>query len=120
MLETAYRLVDAFNAWDEDRIIRYRTENCVHEFWPAGATPGHDNRAARAHFLATKDLFRNFHVEIIDHVEDTAASRVVFFARATMDSPKGEIELHYVLLLDIAEEMGKIRRIVQMNHPKFI
>lgn len=119
VLGIAYSLIDAFNAWDEDQIISCRTEDCVHEFWPAG-NPGHDNNAARAHFIATKDLFRNFHVEIVDQVEDTVASRVVFFARATMDTPKGEMVLNYVLLLDISEELEKIKRIVQMNHPRFV
>ncbi|KAF6786592.1 hypothetical protein CMUS01_16501 [Colletotrichum musicola] len=118
LLEIAHQLIDAFNAWDEDQILACRTEDCVHEFWPSGL--GHDNAAARANFAATKETFRRFHVDVVDHVEDAAASRVVLFAHASMDTPKGEMLLDYVLLLDISEAEGKISRIVQMNHPRFV
>ncbi|KAF6813196.1 hypothetical protein CSOJ01_04707 [Colletotrichum sojae] len=118
LLEIAHRLIDAFNAWDEDQIIGCRTEDCLHEFWPSGL--GHDNAAARAHFAATKETFRRFHVDVVDHVEDSVAGRVVLFAHASMYTPKGEMLLDYVLLLDISEAEGKISRIVQMNHPRFV
>ena len=120
LLNTAYRLIDGFNAWDEDQIIACRTDDCVHEFWPATSpdAKGNDNTAAKAHFLATRNLFENFHVQIVEEAEDPAAHRVVFFAHATMDTPKGPMVLDYVLLLDVSEENDKIKRIVQMNRPK--
>lgn len=122
LLNTAYRLIDGFIAWDEDQIMGCRTEDCVHEFWPATLpdTRGNDNAAAKAHFLATKDFLKNFHVQIVEEVEDPAARRVVFFAHATMDTPKGPMVLDYVLLIDVSERYDKIKRIMQMNHPKFI
>ncbi|KAK2052681.1 hypothetical protein LY76DRAFT_526203 [Colletotrichum caudatum] len=122
LLEIAYQLIDAFNAWDEDRIIGCRTEDCVHEFWPASVSQQrrHDNAAARAEFAATREIFKNFHVQVVDHVEDPAAGRVVMFAHASMETHKGKMVLDYVLLLDISEESEKISRILQMNHAKFV
>ncbi|EFQ36364.1 hypothetical protein CGRA01v4_12216 [Colletotrichum graminicola] len=121
LLKIAYQLIDAFNAWDEDQIIGCRTKDCVHEFWPASVSQQrHDNAAARAEFAATREIFKNFHVRVVDHVEDPVAGRVVMFAHASMETHKGKMVLDYVLLLDISEESEKISRILQMNHPKFV
>ncbi|KAK1971914.1 hypothetical protein LY78DRAFT_651197 [Colletotrichum sublineola] len=121
LLEIAYQLVDAFNAWDEDRIIGCRTEDCVHEFLPASASQKrYDNATVRAEFAATKEAFKNFHVQVVDHVEDTSAGRIVLFAHASMETTKGDMVLDYVLLLDISEESEKISHILQMNHPRFV
>ena len=122
LLDTAYSLIDGFNAWDEDQIMACRTDDCLHEFWPPTSpdAKGNDNAAARAHFLSTRNLFKNFRVQIVEEAEDPVAHRVVFFAHATMDTPKGPMVLDYVLLLDISEENDKIKRIVQMNHPKLV
>ncbi len=122
LLDTAYRLIDGFNAWDENQIMSCRTEDCVHEFWPATSpdAKSNDNATAKAQFLATKDVFRNFHVQIVEEIEDPAAHRVVFFAHSTMDTPKGDMVLDYVLLLDLSEQNDKIKRIMQMNQFKFV
>ncbi|KAI8627210.1 hypothetical protein F5Y19DRAFT_477778 [Xylariaceae sp. FL1651] len=77
ILSTAYELTDGSNAWDEDQIMSCRTEDCVYGFWPSlvlDAAKGNNNAKARAHFLASKDSFKDFHVYIVEEVEDPAAS----------------------------------------------
>ncbi|KAI5194186.1 hypothetical protein AUEXF2481DRAFT_84132 [Aureobasidium subglaciale EXF-2481] len=120
LLSTAYKLIDGFNAWDEDLIFGCRTEDCRHQFWPP-RTPdaqGSDNAEARQHFLDTKDIFKNFHVDVLETAEDPEKHRVVMFAHAEMDTAAGGKILDYILLIDVDDTNDKIKRILQSTQTK--
>ena len=120
LLSTAYQLIDGFNDWTEEGIFDCRTDDCVHKFWPAKdpSSPGNSNEVAKQHFRATKNVFQNFHVDVVEEAEDPARKRVVFLAHAEMDTPEGGKISDYTLIVDMNETEDKIKRIIQFTQMK--
>jgi hypothetical protein len=62
----AKEVIDAYNAWDVDRIIAYRTSDCKQQVLPATLNrTAKSNDEYRAFFKSIEPLYKNFTVRLI-------------------------------------------------------
>ncbi|KAJ4390943.1 hypothetical protein N0V93_004542 [Gnomoniopsis smithogilvyi] len=112
--ETAIEVMDAFKAWDIDRIIAYRAENCTQQVVPKSLDrPAMDNAAFRQYFGGIMPLFKNFTPTTHQLIEDEKANTVVIWCSSTADTVIGPYGNEYVLLLHFNETGDKVEKIVE-------
>ncbi|KAE8852347.1 hypothetical protein PTNB73_01363 [Pyrenophora teres f. teres] len=79
--DTARAVIDAYNAWDVDAILAYRSPDCKHRVLPASM-----NRAAksndeyRAYLNTIMPLYLNFTVVVMEEIHDARAHTCIIHA----------------------------------------
>jgi hypothetical protein len=66
--QTAYTFIDAYNAWDAEAILSYRTPNCQHRILPLSmGRPAKSNDEYGEYLKKIMPLFSNFTVPMPLH-----------------------------------------------------
>ena len=64
-METAQTVIDAYNAWDVDAILAYRTPDCQHQVLPSSMARAAQNNGEYRTYLSTiMPKFKNFTVPL--------------------------------------------------------
>ena len=101
---TAEALVAAFNDMDVDRIISYRSPECIRKFLPLSmGLADQDNATYKRSLLKLRAIFHNFSLKINDLLEDDDANRICLSLKARADTMAGEYVNEYMWLLDFNE-----------------
>ncbi|KAI0570372.1 SnoaL-2 domain-containing protein [Pyrenophora tritici-repentis] len=108
---TAREVIDAYNAWDIDGILAYRSPNCKHRVLPASM-----NRAAksndeyRAYLRTIMPLYSKFTVEVKEEIHDTEMHTCIIHASSTAETKIGLYANEYVLILTFTEDGRKVTK----------
>jgi len=110
--ETAEAVVAAFNTMDIDKIISYRSPDCIRYILPS--TMGHaptNNEQYRSHLEKLRPIFQNFSLTVRDVIEDREARRICMWLTARADTLAGEYINEYMWTLDFDETETKITKV---------
>ena len=107
--KTADALVAAFNNMDVDKIISFRSSDCVRYFMPASMGNKPQNNATYAKSLhQLRAIFYNFTLKVNDILEDKDARRLCMWMTARADTAAGEYINEYVWLLEFDRSGHKV------------
>lgn len=134
-------VIDAFKAWDMDRIMAYRADNCIQEIAPSKllfsslslpshsikltvsteslGQPARDNAAYRQYFEATMPLFTNFTPTAHEIIVDEAGNKASIWCSSTAETPVGPYANEYTLFLYFNETGDKVVRVVEFVDSDF-
>lgn len=109
LLRTALAAIDGYNKWDIGAIMAPRAPHCTQQILPKSLErPLLNNTDYRAYFAPMLPAFKNFHVTIIDVVEDSQNHKVTVHASSTADSVVGPYKNEYMLLFHMTEDDKQI------------
>eukprot|EP00918_Siedleckia_nematoides_P040272 GHVU01087397.1.p3 GENE.GHVU01087397.1~~GHVU01087397.1.p3 ORF type:complete len:149 (+),score=38.54 GHVU01087397.1:1060-1506(+) len=118
--EVAIEAINAFGAWDIERIMACGTEDCIHHIVPSSLNrPEQSNAEFRAYFSGIMPLFKNFTPTIKTIVEDDAANTVAIWCSSKADSVIGPYGNEYMILLHFNPEGDKVTRFVEFIDTAF-
>jgi ketosteroid isomerase-like protein len=110
--QTAEDVVAAFNEMDIDKIMSYRSDDCVRHILPSTLklSPT-SNDKYRAQLEQLKPIFSNFGLTCYDVIEDEKANRICMYLRARADTLAGEYVNEYMWTLNFDDSETKITRV---------
>ncbi|KUI69040.1 hypothetical protein VM1G_04671 [Cytospora mali] len=126
--ETAIEVIESYRAWDIERIMAYRTDDCVQLISPSSSnpTPTNDNTSStsrhrpergnaeyREYFSSVMPAFQDFQPEIHELVEDERENKVIMWASSKGQTLIGPYGNEYMLLLYFNETGDKVKKIVE-------
>lgn len=139
--ETAVEVMDAFKAWDIERVMAYRAENCTQLVVPSAFLPlsldfcyplagprptqlmesslesldrpAMDNATFRKYFGGMMPLFKNFTPTIHQLVEDEKANTVAIWCSSTADTIIGPYGNEYMILLSFNKAGDKVEKFIE-------
>ncbi|KAH8882917.1 hypothetical protein GQ53DRAFT_883740 [Thozetella sp. PMI_491] len=112
--ETLAGIFQAYNEWSPDKILSYRTEDCVHEILPRSlGRPPMSNEDHRAQFSTILTQFRKFTVKATDVFEDEKENKIVVWAHSTAETDIGPYANEYMLVFYFNETGDKIVRFLE-------
>ncbi|CAN8103239.1 unnamed protein product [Discula destructiva] len=112
--ETAIEAMDAFAAWDIERILAYRDEDCIHQVVPSSLSrPPYTNASYRAYFGSIMPLFTNFTPKVHMLVEDADANTVAIWCSSKAETVIGDYDNEYTLLLHFNEVGDKVTKFIE-------
>lgn len=141
--ETAVEVMDAYKAWDIERVMAYRTEDCTQlvvpsTFLPLSLVfcyldtllpppgprlmedsvesldrPAMDNATFRKYFGGMMPLFKNFTPTVHQLVEDEKANTIAIWCSSTADTIIGPYGNEYMLLLFFNEAGDKVEKVIE-------
>ncbi|KAF3038247.1 hypothetical protein E8E11_001014 [Didymella keratinophila] len=109
--DTARAVIEAYNAWDIDDILAYRSPDCKHRVLPASM-----NRAAksndeyRAYLSMIMPLYSNFTVVVKEEIHDAAAHTCIIHASSTAETKIGPYTNEYALILTFTEDGRRVTK----------
>ncbi|CAE7016099.1 hypothetical protein PTTW11_02903 [Pyrenophora teres f. teres] len=109
--DTARAVIDAYNAWDVDAILAYRSPDCKHRVLPASM-----NRAAksndeyRAYLNTIMPLYLNFTVVVMEEIHDARAHTCIIHASSTAHTRIGLYANEYALILTFTEDGTEVTK----------
>ncbi|KAJ6192084.1 hypothetical protein J3E72DRAFT_399387 [Bipolaris maydis] len=92
--DTARAVIAAYNAWDIDDIMAYRSPDCKH----------------RAYFSEIMHLYSNFTVTVKEEVHDAAARKCIIHATSRAETKIGPYTNEYALILTFTEDGRKVTK----------
>jgi ketosteroid isomerase-like protein len=99
--QTADKLVAAFNDMDIPTVMSLRSPTCTRHLLPKSMNmPPQDNATYEKSLRSLTTVFRNFHLEVHDVIEDVAARKVVMWLSARGDTAAGEYVNEYMWVLE--------------------
>ena len=104
--QTATAVVAAFNEMDVDKIMSYRSPDCIRHFVPESINKPQNNSTYARSLHQLRAIFHNFSLTVSETIEE--GSRLCMFLSARADTVAGEYVNEYVWLLDFDENGTKI------------
>ncbi|KUI55047.1 hypothetical protein VP1G_02307 [Cytospora mali] len=112
--ETAIEVIESYRAWDIERIMAYRTDDCVQLISPRSLKqPERGNAEYREYFTSVMPAFQDFQPEIHELVEDERENKVIMWASSKGQTLIGPYGNEYMLLLYFNETGDKVKKIVE-------
>lgn len=109
LLQTALRVIEGYNKWDIDAILAPRAENCTQQVLPYRlGRPVLNNTEYREYFSSIMPSFHNFHLEILDIVEDEKNAKVAINAVSTAETALGSYGNEYVVILHMTPDHKQV------------
>ncbi|KAL5396859.1 hypothetical protein PMIN03_012930 [Paraphaeosphaeria minitans] len=103
--DTAKAVIDAYNAWDIDRILAYRTPDCQHQVLPASmGRAAKSNDEYRAYLSTIMPLFSNFTVAVLQEIHDAETHTCIIHASSKAETEIGQYGNEYALILTFTED----------------
>ncbi|PVH90232.1 hypothetical protein DM02DRAFT_578199 [Periconia macrospinosa] len=103
--ETAKAVIDAYNAWNIDSIMAYRTPDCQHQVLPASmGRTAKSNDEYRAYLGTIMPLYSKFTVVVQDEIHDARTHSCIIHASSTADTAIGRYANEYALFLTFTED----------------
>ncbi|KAK5659628.1 hypothetical protein OQA88_832 [Cercophora sp. LCS_1] len=107
--QTALAVIDAYNAWDIEKIMAVRAPECIHEMQPKTlGIPPMDNTAYEAWQKSIMPAFRNFKVEVLEVIEDKGDNKVAIWAKSSAETPAGPYGNEYMIVMHMNETGDKL------------
>ncbi|KAI4674552.1 uncharacterized protein J4E88_008288 [Alternaria novae-zelandiae] len=117
---TAQTVIDGYNAWNMDKIMAYRTEDCTQQVLPASlGRPVMNNTQYRERFSQMIPHFRNFKVTVHTEVHDADAHTCIMHATSTADSDIGPYANEYALVLHFTEDGKQVTKFLEFVDSAF-
>ncbi|RYN88811.1 hypothetical protein AA0120_g6873 [Alternaria tenuissima] len=107
----AKEVIDAYNVWDIERILAYRTPDCKQQILPATLNRSpKSNDEYRAYFETIEPLCINFTATVFQETHDPEAHTCIIHARSTASTPIGSYGNEYALILTFTEDGTQVRQ----------
>ncbi|KAF2022621.1 hypothetical protein EK21DRAFT_82880 [Setomelanomma holmii] len=108
---TAQTVIDAYNAWDIDQIMAYRTPDCQHQVLPSSmGRAAKSNDEYRAYLSTIMPLYSNFTVTVLEQVHDAETHTCIIHASSAADTKIGRYSNEYALILTFTEDGKQVSR----------
>ncbi|KAK5175902.1 uncharacterized protein LTR77_001042 [Saxophila tyrrhenica] len=108
-LETAKSLIDGYNTWELDAIMKPRHTSCTQKVLPARLNrPAMSNDEYRQYFQGVMGQFRDYHLEISDATEDTKRHKVAFLLQGTAKTAIGDYANEFTVIIHLTEDDSQI------------
>ncbi|KAI0115496.1 hypothetical protein GGR51DRAFT_555928 [Nemania sp. FL0031] len=112
--QTALAIVEAYNSHNMDKIMGFRTGDCVQQIMPKSlGRPEMDNASYAAFLGPMFPELPGFTVTVDEVIEDAQANKVVMLAHSTASSDVGPYANEYVLVLYMNEAGDKITKFIE-------
>lgn len=118
--ETADEVIAAFNAWDIERIMGVRAENCVQQVLPRSlGREEMDNATYRPYFSAIMPLLKGFTVTVHEVIESKEERKIMIWASSVAESVIGPYQNEYCLILYFNEAGDKLVKFLEYVDSKW-
>ncbi|RAR15476.1 hypothetical protein DDE83_001117 [Stemphylium lycopersici] len=109
--DTARAVIEAYNAWNIDDIMAYRSPDCKHRVLPASMNrTAKTNAEYRAYLSEIMHLYSNFTVEVEEEIHDATKHTCIIHARSTASTPIGPYGNEYALILTFTDDGRKVTK----------
>ncbi|KAJ6192089.1 hypothetical protein J3E72DRAFT_380188 [Bipolaris maydis] len=109
--DTARAVIAAYNAWDIDDIMAYRSPDCKHRVLPASMNRApRSNAEYQAYLSKIMHLYSNFTVTVKEEVHDAAARKCIIHATSRAETKIGPYTNEYALILTFTEDGRKMTK----------
>ncbi|KAI4637874.1 hypothetical protein J4E83_000692 [Alternaria metachromatica] len=106
----AKEVIAAYNAWDIERILGYRTPDCKQNILPASLNrTAMTNDEYRVFFKRIEPLYKNFTARVLQETHDPEAHTCIIHARSTATTAIGPYGNEYALILTFTEDGTKVK-----------
>ncbi|KAI4629910.1 uncharacterized protein J4E87_003097 [Alternaria ethzedia] len=106
----AKEVIAAYNAWDIERILGYRTPDCKQNILPASLNrTAMTNDEYRVFFKRIQPLYKNFTARVLQETHDPEAHTCIIHARSTATTAIGPYGNEYALILTFTEDGTKVK-----------
>ena len=110
--KTAKRFIDAYNAWDADAVMEYRSPGCYQQALPSSMGKlAKNNLEYSKYFQSIMPLFSNFTVTVHKEVHDANARMSVIHASSTANTRIGTYTNEYALFITFTRDGEKVAKI---------
>lgn len=119
--EIAIEVIEAYRAWDIERIMAYRTDDCTHLILPRSLKREPKNNASyRQYFASIMPAFQDFQPEIHEIVEDERENKVMMWVSSKAQSLIGPYGNEYTMLLYFNEAGDRVNKIVEFVDSAYV
>ncbi|EMD86779.1 hypothetical protein COCC4DRAFT_42212 [Bipolaris maydis ATCC 48331] len=109
--DTARAVIAAYNAWDIDDIMAYRSPDCKHRVLPTSMhRAARSNAEYRAYLSEVMHLYSNFTVTIKEEIHDAGARKCIIHAFSRAETKIGPYANEYALILTFTEDGRKVTK----------
>ncbi|KAF2820783.1 hypothetical protein CC86DRAFT_386832 [Ophiobolus disseminans] len=109
---TAQTFIDAYNAWDIEAIMGYRSPECQQQALPSSmGKPAKNNAEYRRYLEKIIPLFLNFTVTVHEEFHDAEVRTSIIHASSRAITKIGTYSNKYALFLSFTEDGKKITKI---------
>ncbi|KAG9380216.1 hypothetical protein A1F94_009111 [Pyrenophora tritici-repentis] len=106
---TAREVIRAYNVWDIEAILAYRTPDCKHQVLPLSMNrTGKSNDEYRAYFESIRPNYVNFTATVIEELHDAKTHKCIIHARSKAQTAIGLYANEYALILSFTEDGKKV------------
>ncbi|KAI2478371.1 hypothetical protein Ptr902_09984 [Pyrenophora tritici-repentis] len=106
---TAREVIRAYNVWDIEAILAYRTPDCKHQVLPLFMNrTGKSNDEYRAYFESIRPNYVNFTATVIEELHDAKTHKCIIHARSKAQTAIGLYANEYALILSFTEDGKKV------------
>ncbi|KAH8714030.1 hypothetical protein GQ44DRAFT_689025 [Phaeosphaeriaceae sp. PMI808] len=112
--ETAQAVLDAYNAWDVEKILAFRAPDCQQQVLPASmGRPSMSNSEYRERLNQMLPWFRKFTVTVHTAVHDADAHTCIMHATSTAETDIGPYGNEYALILHFTDDGKKVTKFLE-------
>jgi ketosteroid isomerase-like protein len=109
---TAQTFVNAYNAWNIEAIMEYRTPDCQQQVLPFSmGKPAKNNTEYRSYFESIMPLFSNFTVKVHNEFHNAEARTSYMHASSRAETAIGTYANEYAVVLSFTKDGTKITKI---------
>ncbi|KAL6171937.1 hypothetical protein ACJQWK_02930 [Exserohilum turcicum] len=109
--DTARAVIEAYNAWDINKIMAYRSPDCKHRVLPASMhREARSNAQYRAYLSRIMHLYSNFTVTVNEEIHDAVAHKCIIHASSRAETKIGPYANEYALILTFTEDGKKVTK----------
>ncbi|CAA9966074.1 hypothetical protein CFE70_009470 [Pyrenophora teres f. teres 0-1] len=107
--DTAREVIRAYNVWDIEAILAYRTPDCKHQVLPLSMNrTGKSNDEYRAYFNSIRPHYVNFTATVIEELHDAKTHKCIIHARSRAQTKIGLYANEYALILTFTKDGKKV------------
>ncbi|KAF1916292.1 hypothetical protein BDU57DRAFT_574111 [Ampelomyces quisqualis] len=112
--DTTQAVLDAYNAWDLEKILAFRAPNCQQQVLPASmGRPSMSNDEYRQRLKQLLPWFRKFTITVHAAVHDAEAHTCIMHATSTAETDIGPYGNEYALVLNFTNDGNKVTKILE-------
>ncbi|MCJ1225980.1 hypothetical protein MMC12_002629 [Toensbergia leucococca] len=110
-LQTAHRVIAAYNTWTLDALLAVRSPTCTHQVLPSQHNlPPLTNAQYAAFLQPVLAAFRDFRLTVLDTVEDAAARKVAMRVSSSAVTDIGEYRYDNMIVMHMSADGAAVER----------